>query len=286
MRVTTTPDAREFAAKTGDWLARKPVENNVLLVHALDPAGVPPGEGDPVFATVTDPAIDSAGAVVGAAFARSPYRMTISDMPVAAAHALAEHLAAQEVNLPGVNGPTEAAAEFAKRWSELTGKTVGTEREQWIMQCKQTTRPENPNGRPRLATQDDLEMVAGWFSASMRDSGLSPEEILRRSTHMVGAQIADQRLIVWEASDGGPAGAAGWAPPIAGIVRPSGVFVAPDRRDGGFATLVLGEVVARALEDGAEACVCTHFLKYESMLKVVEKVGFRRLQDLTEYLFD
>lgn len=282
MQVTTTPSAQEFAARTGEWLKRMPVENNVLLVHALDPAGVPPGAGDPAFATV----LDDDGAIVGAAFHRAPYRMTISDMPRDAAVALAEHFAKEEVELPGVNGPTRASSEFARRWTELTSRNVGSQREQWIMECRSTTRPTEPNGRPRLATSDDLEMVAGWFSASMRDSGLSQEEILRRSTHMVGAQIADQRLIVWEASDGGAAGAAGWAPPIAGVVRPSGVFVAPDRRDGGFATLVLGEVVARALEDGAEACVCTHFLKYESMLKVVEKVGFRRLQDLTEYHFE
>jgi predicted GNAT family acetyltransferase len=70
------------------------------------------------------------------------------------------------------------------------------------------------------------------------------------------------------------------------VVRPSGVFVSPQHRDGGFATLVLGEVVARALENGADACVCTHFLKYESMLAVVANVGFTRLLDVVEHIYD
>ncbi|MCT2585819.1 GNAT family N-acetyltransferase [Actinophytocola gossypii] len=281
MQVTTTADPAEFMATAGDWLVREPVENNVLLVHALDPNGVPPGDREPVFATVTD-----AGAVVGTAFARSPYRMTISDMPAEAAVALAEHLAKEGEPVPGVNGPTGAATAFSARWTELTGQRVGNERAQWIMRCTETTRPVNPDGRPRLATEDDQDVVAEWFTAGMRDSGLSPEEILRRTQHMVGGQIANQRLIVWETSAGEAAGAAGWNPPLHGVVRPSGVFVSPNHRDGGIATLVLGEVVARALEDGADACVCTHFLKYESMLAVVEKVGFRRLVDVVEHIYE
>lgn len=282
MQVTSTPDPAEFVASAGDWLTASPVENNVLLVHGLDPNGVPPGDREPRFLTVTD----DGGTVLGAAFARSPYRMTISAMPAGAAAALAEYLSKEGEPVPGVNGPTEAAVAFSARWTELTGQTIRQERAQWIMECTETTRPENPAGRPRLATQDDLETVAEWFTAGMRDSGLSPEEIKRRTQHMVGGQIANQRLILWEAEDGSPAGAAGWNPPLHGVVRPSGVFVSPDHRDGGIATLVLGEVVARALEDGADACVCTHFLQYQSMQAVVEKVGFRRLLDVVEHIYE
>lgn len=281
MQVTSTPDPAEFVASAGDWLSASPVENNVLLVHGLDPNGVTPGDRDPVFTTVTD----SDGAVVGAGYFRSPMRMTISAMPQAAAVALAEFMSKEGEPVPGVSGPTDAAVAFTTRWTELTGQSVRQERAQWIMECTATTRPENPAGRPRLATEADLETVAEWFTAGMRDSGLSPEEIKRRTQHMVGGQIANERLILWEAPDGSPAGAAGWNPPLHGVVRPSGVFVSPDHRDGGIATLVLGEVVARALESGADACVCTHFLQYQSMQAVVEKVGFRRLLDVVEHIY-
>ena len=64
MQVQTTSSPEEFARHAGDWLTRNPAHNNVLLVHALDPNGVPPGQGDPVFAWVTD----DAGEVVGASF--------------------------------------------------------------------------------------------------------------------------------------------------------------------------------------------------------------------------
>lgn len=281
MQVTTTPEPATFAAWARDWLAEKPVDNNVLLLHALDPAGLPPGEEDPVFATVRD----AGGDLVGAAFVRRPYRMTISEMPAEASHALAEHLAPDHSWLPGVNGPAETARAFAERFSAVTGAPAQRERDQWLMRCDHTERPADAPGAPRLGTDADLSLVADWFAATMRDSGMGPDEIRERSRHMVEGQLAGERLVVWESEAGEPAGAAGWAPPLAGVVRPSGVFVAPEHRDGGYATLLLGEVTARALDEGADACVCTHYLAYESMLAVVEKVGYRRVRDLTEYRF-
>jgi predicted GNAT family acetyltransferase len=137
-----------------------------------------------------------------------------------------------------------------------------------------------------MSTEDDLETVAEWFMAGMRDSGLPPEQIAQRARQLAGGQIAGRRQIVWEDEDGTPVGAAGWGLNIAGVIRPAGVFVSPDHRSGGYATLLLGEVTARALENGADTCVCTHFLKYESMLAVVEKVGYERLADFTEYRFE
>ena len=281
MKVHTTSDPGEFAAEVGDWLKLEPVRNNVLLVHALDPNGVPPGQADPVFSWVTD----DADAIVGAAFARLPYRMPLSEMPDAAARALAEHLVTVLPDLEGVAGSADSTKAFAARWAELTGKSAQSERDQWLMICTETTRVA-AGGGPRLSTADDLDTVAEWFMAGMRDSGLPPEQIAQRARQLAGGQIAGGRQIVWENEDGAPVGAAGWGLNIAGVVRPAGVFVSPDHRAGGYATVLLGEVTARALENGADATVCTHFLKYESMLAVVEKVGYRRLADFTEYRFD
>jgi predicted GNAT family acetyltransferase len=281
MQVHTTSSPEEFAAAAGDWLKQEPARNNVLLVHALDPNGVPPGQGDPVFAWVTD----ADDAVVGAAFARVPYRVPLSEMSDDAARALAEHLQTVVPGLEGVAGPADTAKAFAARWAELTGKEAHRERDQWLMVCTETTRPTDADGAPRMSTEDDLDTVGEWFMAGMRDSGLPPEQIAQRARQLAGGQIAGRRQIIWENGAGVPVGAAGWGLEIAGVVRPAGVFVDPEQRSGGYATLLLGEVTARALENGAQATVCTHFLKYESMLAVVEKVGYRRLADFTEYRF-
>ncbi|HEY7597549.1 MAG TPA: GNAT family N-acetyltransferase [Actinophytocola sp.] len=282
MKVQTTASPAEFYAAAGEWLEREPARNNVLLVHALDPNGVPPGQGDPVFSWVTD----GSGAVVGAAFARMPYRMPLTEMSDDAARALAEHLVTVLPDLEGVAGAASSAKVFAARWAELTGKTAHSERDQWLMICTETTRPDDASGGPRMSTPDDLDTVAEWFMAGMRDSGLPPDQIAQRARQLAGGQIAGGRQIVWEDANGTPVGAAGWGLNFAGVIRPAGVFVSPDHRAGGYATLLLGEVTARALENGADACVCTHFLKYESMLAVVEKVGYRRLADFTEYRFE
>ena len=280
MRIHTTSDVDVFKAEAGPWLRRDPVENNVLLYHAYDPSGALPGDGDPRMVWVTD----DADAVTGAAWLIPPYRMTVSDMPVDAATALAEELAKEESWLPGVNGPTDAAAAFAARWSELTGQQSTREREQWLMVCDKAAPVPGVAGEPRLGTPDEIGTVAEWFSATMRDSGMAQADILRYTRHMVSDQVEHQRLIVW--TDGGEAvGAAGWARPIDGVVRPSGVFVRPDQRQGGYAAALLGEVTARALAAGATACTCIHFVQYAAMQAVVEKVGYRHVRDLTEFRF-
>jgi GNAT superfamily N-acetyltransferase len=281
MHVFTTPDAETFAASVGEWLGRRPVENNLLLSHAFDPASQLPGDGPPTFGWVTD----GEGGVVGAAWVMPPYRMTISPMPSAAVAALAENVAAGEIPLPGVNGYADTAGEFAHCWSELTGRPSRRERDQWLMRCDRATKPSGLPGKPRPARFDELDMIAGWFATTMRDSGLAAETIRRHTQHMVDSQLAGDRLIVWE-EDGRAVGAAGWMRPIAGVARPAGVYVRPDRRGGGHAAGLLGEVTARALEGGCDTCVCHHYLHYPAMQAVVEKVGYRRVWDVTEYRFD
>jgi hypothetical protein len=49
MQVSTVSDPKDFTAKAGDRLYRHPVANNVLLFHAVDPMGMSPGDGRPLF---------------------------------------------------------------------------------------------------------------------------------------------------------------------------------------------------------------------------------------------
>ncbi|GAB2846468.1 hypothetical protein GCM10027200_53360 [Lentzea nigeriaca] len=279
MRVRSTTDIEEFREKAGPALLENPVDNNILLYHTFDPSGLLPGDGPAKPYWVED-----SGTVLGAAWVAAPYRLTITDMPTAAASALAEEIAKQEPWVPGVNGPTEATATFATRFAEVAGKTATPERDQWLMVCTDATRITQIPGAPRLGRPDEIDTVAEWFSTTMRDSGMAQEDILRYMKHMVADQVDGDRLILWE-HDGAVVGAAGRARPIGGVVRPSGVFVAPEHRQGGYAAALLGEVTARALEEGAEACTCLHFLQYAAMQAVVEKVGYRHVRDLTEYRF-
>jgi len=279
MRVRSTTDIEEFREKAGPMLLENPVDNNILLYHTFDPSGLLPGDGPAKPYWVED-----SGTVVGVAWVAAPYRLTITDMPAAAASALAEEIAKQEPWVPGVNGPAETAAAFGTRFAEVAGKTATRERDQWLMVCTDATRITQVAGAPRLGTADEVDAVSEWFSTTMRDSGMGQDDVLRYMKHMVADQVEGDRLILWE-HDGAVVGAAGRARPIGGVVRPSGVFVLPEHRQGGYAAALLGEVTARALEEGAEACTCLHFLQYEAMRSVVEKVGYQHVRDLTEYRF-
>jgi predicted GNAT family acetyltransferase len=281
MDVSITADAAVFAAAAGDWLARRPVENNLLLSPAFDPASLPPGDGEPTFAWVTGPD----RSVAAAAWSMPPYWLTISAMPPEAAAALAQHLMKNDICVPGVNGPAVSAAEFAYSWAKLTGEYGRPKREQWLMRCDKATRPPAQSGHARPARPDEVATIADWFSSNLRDSGLEPAKVRRHTGHLAEDQLAGNRLVVWEV-DGEPVGAAGWKRPVAGVARPAGIFVLPEHRQDGYAAALLGEVTALALENGSDTCTCQQPLDQTSMQAVLEKVGYRRVWDVTEYRFD
>src|SRR2546428_465559 len=107
----------EFVDKAGPWLQREPVLNNVLLnVSRAKRAGDVPVLGDESWVYVVDEDDD----MVGAAMQTPPRGPYLSDMPLTATHALAEHFAAGPT-LPGVGGVSGAAWGFATRYGDITG---------------------------------------------------------------------------------------------------------------------------------------------------------------------
>jgi predicted GNAT family acetyltransferase len=280
MHVESTDDYSQFAAAAGEFLERRSVQDCVVYFQCHDPEGNPPGDGPPECLWV----VDDAGQVAGAAYSLSPYRLTMTDMSEPAAQALAEHLARSAPWLPGASGPDAAAAAFANRFAELTGQSTHPGRHQWVMSCTTANSIPAKSGGPRLAEPSEVELIAGWFTSTMRDSGLASDVISRHTLHQVGYQVKERRLVVWEDEDG-LIGAAGWTRAIGGVVRPVGAFVLPERRAGGYAGVLLSESTRRALAGGADACVCILDLTYAAMQAVVEKVGYRRVEDVTEYRF-
>ena len=280
LRVESTADNTRFLDVAGEFLESRSVPDCVLFFHAHDPEGNPPGDGPGEYLWI----VDETGAVAGVAYNQPPYRVTISGMTEAAAQALAEHLAQSAPWLPGVNGPTAISAAFAARFAELTGQITEPQRQMWVMACTDAATLTGRTGAPRLARQDEVEMIAGWFTSTMRDSGVPPEVISKHTLHQVGYQVKEGRLVVWE-NDESLIGAGGWTRAISGVVRPVGMFVLPEAREGGYAGALLSEVTRRALATGATSCVCILDLTYGAMRTLVEKVGYRQVQPVTEYRF-
>ena len=111
MRAHLTDDVDAFLAATGEFLAARPVEHNLMLSLAHQARDEPRPSR---WAWVTD----IGGAVAGALIqAPATFVATVTPMPAEATRALVEPLVEAAPELPGVNGEAATAARFAGAWA-------------------------------------------------------------------------------------------------------------------------------------------------------------------------
>jgi hypothetical protein len=232
----------------------------------------PPDGGDPRGAFVHDPS--------------SP--LLISGKAPEMAAALAATLGKLGRQVFGVDAPTEVADAFAAAWSQRAGTTVRAHRTCRVFRLagvpERTPAPATaaptqrgpaqnlratpplgmpavpgtgawpspempgPPGRLRVATADDVGLLASWLAASAAETAeriVSPPDLARDL-------IGDGGAVFWEAPEASPkpVALATLTRPIAGVVRISMLYTLPERRRGGYATALL-LAVSRAVLTGA-----------------------------------
>jgi hypothetical protein len=119
MRAEREPDLATFTRRTGGLLARDPVLHTVICV--VVEAGVRRPELFPGAAWIT---VSDGDEVVGAAMRTPPYPVALTPMPDPALDALADLVATEPPDAPGVTGPRPYADRLATRWQDRTGGTV------------------------------------------------------------------------------------------------------------------------------------------------------------------
>ena len=78
------------------------------------------------------------------------------------ARALVQSLLRGEWEVPGALGSGEAAAVVAEAWAEGTGSRYSLEQRLRVYELREVMVPVPEQGRLRLATEGDVELVAGW----------------------------------------------------------------------------------------------------------------------------
>jgi hypothetical protein len=198
----TTSDPDRFAAAAGGYLRSRAAENSLLLSATAPPGGLPTGQwpdaasaAEPLFGWWEPP--DGGGP--RAAFVHDPAQpLLISGRAPEMAATLAATLAKMGRTVSGVDAPTEAADAFAAAWSQRSGTAVRMHKHCRVYRLTATLpgepaaapgqpavpwpSPESPGpaGRLRVATAQDLPLLADWlaaFSAESVERIGSPQEM-------------------------------------------------------------------------------------------------------------
>lgn len=149
----------EFLAAAGGFLEAREAEHNLLFGIASAIQATPEvfAEDQPQFVSVTD----AGGLVVEATLRTPPHNQVLSSIDdMAVVDALVE--AIRDEPLPGVLGPTEAAARFAAGWTDATGQPARLQVAERIFQLERVIPPDRPApGAWRVAEPRDRDLVFG-----------------------------------------------------------------------------------------------------------------------------
>jgi ribosomal protein S18 acetylase RimI-like enzyme len=272
--VELTADPAVVAREAGAWLARHPWTAN-LMATVL--AGELAGEGNhpqQSWALVRD----ADGTVVGAAMNSAPRVAWLPPIGAAAGGAVASAWHAAGRRPREVTGDAEATRAFAQRWAELTGGRSAPGRREGVLVLEELAPPTGVAGRVRPHRHADAELLLRWWQAFADE--VHPDGPIGVDPDAVRARHAAGRLVVWEVV-GEPVSFAGWRSG-GGVGRIGPVYTPPEHRGHGYAAAVT-TAASRVLLDAGERVLLHTDLENPTSNGVYERLGFRRVAELTSW---
>jgi GNAT superfamily N-acetyltransferase len=278
-----TDDVEEYARQAGPLLHACPAENTVSLT-VIENARARPQ------ILARDPEIygwwaDTGGEVTGAVSHTPPHEMLLGVVPDVAMRPLVVELARSGRDLPGVNGATGTAVQFAALWSAHTAQRAVLRDAERLYRLGRLAAPDpEPPGRARVATASDTELLVDWMLGFVDDAGLDSD------AKAVEAAVRDKMsyggLTLWENGDGMPVSLAGRSRRAAGTVRVAPVYTPADHRRQGWASAVTAAVSQAVLDEGAREVVLFTDLANPTSNSIYQRLGYRPMTDRAVLRFE
>jgi hypothetical protein len=275
-------DPTEFLAAATPLLLEDEARNNLILGIAGTLRDRPKYYADFRLWLVEDGA-----EVVGAALQTPPFNLVLAQpADDAAVAALADAVADEGIDLPGVVGSTPEVDLFADAWETRGDGTRRLRRSQRIYRLTEVRSPTHATGSPRVATVEDTELLVAWVEAFADEISVGVPSTAADAERMVEARLAgpNSGFLLWE--DDGPASLAGWGGLTPNGVRIGPVYTPPDRRSRGYGSAVTAAVSADQLAAGRRFCFLYTDLANPTSNKIYMDIGYEPVCDAIDYAFD
>lgn len=291
-------DPRPFLDAAGQLLGTDPVLGSVIA-SVSERTARELADGHDSWAGVGAPferwwlvVRDDAGDVVSAVMRTAPFKpypTFAMPMPDDAARALAVALHERSEHLGGANGALPGAEVLARTTAELSGGELVVDKGTRLWEATSVGVPAAPDGRLRLATEDDADLVLAWFTAFHEEAdeqaGREPDPTSgeHNTLDSVLVRIREGVEWLWELPDGTVAHLSGAGLPSYGVSRIGPVYTPREHRGRGIASYVVGELTRRGLAAGHRMCLFTDRANPTSN-KIYAGLGYEPVVDMAEHL--
>jgi predicted GNAT family acetyltransferase len=280
MRVIACSGPGPFLDRAASFLKADPFSTNVVATVATRMAsGAPPGNEGQLWLIVEG----ADGQAIGVAMHTPPHNVFLSRMPQDAARALAERLASNDRDIPGVNGAIESTGAFASAWEGITGHSSKLVTATRMYVLAELVWPEAMVGQARRAEiSRDLSVVAEWLAAFHEDA--QPHAPLDDWTATAQRRMEAGELHLWQV-EGAPVSLAGVSGAPVGVARVGPVYTPPNWRRNGYGSGITAAASAAALGAGARHVVLYTNLANPTSNSIYQAIGYRPDHDAEERSF-
>jgi len=282
LRIESFPDVHAYLDAVGSFLAAREAEHNLLLGIAGTirdhPATYP---GPKLFLTVMD-----GDGVVAVASRTDPWRVLLSEtqrpeavelfVPASMGHA---------TPLPGVAGPPEAAARFARAFEVATARRARRGMSEGVFRLQLVTMPAQPPGRWRFATPGDVDRIADWLVAFQAEA-VPEDPSMPDVREVVAGWVGGRRFVyLWEV-DGTPVSLATASAPTPNGIRIGPVYTPPEERGRGYARALTAAASQDQLGRGRRFCFLFTNLANPVSNRIYRQIGYEAVTEVDIWLFD
>jgi len=278
MNLTTYQDADAFLRETQGVLEEREAENNLMLGLCLKMSSEEI-EPAPYFATVKQ-----RDDLLVAAIMTPPHKLIVYSDTNARAEVfelLTADLLAKGLPVPGVIGRSAGTSTFAKAWEKITGESAIQGMRHRIYRLTEVNQPQTPSGSFRVATKDDLTLLAQWTLAFHHEA--VPNDPLSDVQGATRRRVAHKEIFVWE--DAGPVSVAARSRPTTNGVSVNLVYTPPEYRGRGYATACVASLSRHLLDSGFSFCALFADFANPTSNHVYKKIGYRPICDFVEWRF-
>ncbi len=282
IKIDLQHNPKDFLEQCGAFIAQNAAEHNLILtLCSLAEKKIKAGEqsGIRFFTLFND------GEFALAAVRTLPHNLLLSRAQGADILPLAEKLATEEPDIPGIVGPSDIAASFAEIWTKLTGRKSVAYMDQIIYALKTVHPRTAPDGAFRMAKPDEAEIIARWIHSFATDT-LPKTEQFTAAEALTKAQdlIAGAGVAVWTVK-GKPAAMAGVSGTDA-LARISLVYTPPEQRGHGYASAVVASLSQKQFDQGRKMCCLYADARNPVSNSIYRKIGYEFVGRSSLYVLD
>lgn len=280
MKIIRDTNPVQFLEESESLLYRDEPTNSLMLglCENMAASSDPPKEVPLLLRVVKN------GVTLTAALQTPPMNLVITYASKDELKVLADYLAKEQVQFPGVVGPAQESEVFASIWTDLSGQKFTLGMGQKIYKIENVLQPR-ANGDLRPAMKGETELVTQWTTEFANESLPPPERKgYEHWLQLAIRKIEKEQVYLW-IFDGKPVSMAHVGRPTRNGISVSGVYTPPHLRKNGYASAVVAHVSQKMIDSGKKFCVLYTDLSNPTSNKIYQNVGYKEVSDSKHFLF-